>query len=81
MLLVKDKNRLDRIIDIAAIAAVVAIFIGAIIAIWAGFVGVKIVLSGLVIFGADFALFLWDAMTRREREKREGGRRGNGEAW
>ncbi len=81
MLLVKDKNRLDRIIDIAAIAAIIAIFIGVIIAIWAGFVGVKILLSGLVLLGADFVLFLWDAMTRREREKREGGRRGNGETW
>ncbi len=77
----KDKNRLDRIIDIAAIAAIIVIFIGVIIAIWAGFVGVKILLSGLVLLGADFALFLWDAMTRREREKREGGRRRNGETW
>lgn len=81
MLLVKDKNRLDRIIDIAAIVAIIAIFIGVTIAIWVGFVGVKILLSGFVLLGGDFALFLWDAMTRRERKKREGGGRGNGEMW
>ena len=77
----KDKKRLDRIIDNVAIAAIIAILIGIIIAIWVGFIGIKILLSGIVLLGADFALFSWDAMARREREKREGGRRGNGEAW
>ena len=81
MLLVKDKNRLDRIIDIVAIVAIIAIFIGVTIAIWVGFVGVKILLSGFVLLGGDFALLMWDAMTRRERKKIEGGRIGNGEMW
>ena len=45
----KNKEKIDKAINAVAAIAIIAFFIGAMFAIWIGFVGVKILLSAVVL--------------------------------
>lgn len=55
----KEDTKKDKAINIIAIAALVAITIGILFAIWVNDIGVRIAASGLVIFVADWVLYMW----------------------
>lgn len=60
----------DKIINTVAIIAIVAVFVGLLIAIWFGNIGVKITCTGAVIFAADWLLFLWFKEMKKESSGR-----------
>lgn len=55
----KEDTKKDKAINIIAIAALVAIAIGILFAIWVNDIGVRIAATGLVIFVADWVLYMW----------------------
>ena len=55
----KEDTKKDKAINIIAIAALVAIAIGILFAIWVNDIGVRIAATGLVIFIADWVLYMW----------------------
>ena len=61
----------DKIINTMAIIAIAAVLVGLLIAIWFGSIGVKIACSGVVIFAADWLLFLWIKEIRKESEDKK----------
>lgn len=52
----KNKEKADKAINTVAAIAIIAFFVGAIVAIWIGLVGVKILLSAVVLFIADWTI-------------------------
>lgn len=67
-----EKKKTDKIINGAAAAAIILFLIGAMTAIWLGVIGVKILLSGIVLFLGDYAVYLWSRIKEKESgEKRE----------
>lgn len=66
-----SKERMDKIINGAAVLAVVFLLVGILIAIWIGTIGIKIALSALVAFAGDFLLFYWTQKFKKENEKKE----------
>lgn len=58
----------DKIINAVAIIAIAAVLAGLLIAIWFGFIGIKIAATGIVIFATDWLLFWWIKTTRKESE-------------
>ncbi len=72
----RNKDKIDRIINIVAVVAVIAFFVGAIVAIWIGFVGVKILLSAVVLFIADWTIaFRINVKNKDDKKENERGRR------
>lgn len=67
----KNKDRVDKIINAVAVAAIITFFIGAMVAIWIGFVGVKILLSAVVLFIGDYATFFWISTINKEKQRKE----------
>lgn len=55
----KEDTKKDKAINIIAIAALLAIAIGILFAIWVNDIGVRIAETGLVIFIADWVLYMW----------------------
>lgn len=55
----KEDTKKDKAINIIAIAALLAIAIGILFAIWVNDIGVRIAATGLVIFIADWVLYMW----------------------
>lgn len=55
----KEDTKKDKAINIIAVAALVAIAIGILFAIWVNDIGVRIAATGLVIFIADWVLYMW----------------------
>lgn len=55
----KEDTKKDKAINIIAIVALVAIAIGILFAIWVNDIGVRIAATGLVIFIADWVLYMW----------------------
>lgn len=66
-----NKEKTDKIINIVAAIAIISFFIGAIVAIWIGFVGVKVLLSAVVLFIGDYAAFFWISTVNKEKQKKE----------
>lgn len=55
----KEDTKKDKAINIIAIAALLAIATGILFAIWVNNIGVRIAATGLVIFIADWVLYMW----------------------
>lgn len=67
----KNKENIDKVINAVAIIAIISFFIGAMVAIWVGFVGVKVLLSAVVLFIGDYATFFWFSTTNKEKQRKE----------
>jgi hypothetical protein len=59
---------LDKIIDILAITAIIAIITGLFIAIWFGYIGLKITATGTVAFAAAWILNVWQRGKKKLKE-------------
>lgn len=70
----KDKEKADRIINAVAVIAAAVFLLGAMVAIWAGVTGVKILLSAVVLLIGDYAVWVWTG-AREKRERKERGRK------
>lgn len=68
----KNKKKSDRIIDFIALVSVIVFLTGILILIWIGFIGLKISLSGLVIFWQIVRHTSGSAQKIRNREEEEG---------
>lgn len=68
------ENILNMIINIVAAFAGAALFIGAIIAIWGGFIGVQVALSATVLLVGDYVIYFLLKTFREEKQKRSGER-------
>lgn len=66
-----SKERMDKIINGAAVLAAIIFLIGILIAIWIGSIGIKIALSALVAFAGDFLLFYWMKQVNKENGTKE----------
>lgn len=71
----RDKDKMDKAINAVAIIALILFFIGAMAAIWIGFIGVKILLTAVVLFIGDYATFFWISTAKKQRKENERGRR------
>ncbi len=67
----KNKEKIDKVINAVAIIAIISFFVGAMVAIWVGFVGVKVLLSAVVLFIGDYATFFWISTTNKEKQRKE----------
>ncbi|RKI44324.1 hypothetical protein D7V86_19910 [bacterium D16-51] len=67
----KNKEKIDKIINTVAIIAIISFFVGAMVAIWIGFVGVKVLLSAVVLFIGDYATFFWISTVNKEKQRKE----------
>lgn len=66
-----NKEKTDKIINAVAVIAIISFFIGAMVAIWVGLVGVKVLLSAVVMFVGDYATFFWISTTNKEKQRKE----------
>lgn len=66
-----NKEKTDKIINAVAVIAIISFFIGAMVAIWIGFVGVKVLLSAVVLFIGDYATFFWISTINKEKQRKE----------
>lgn len=71
----ENKDKIDKIINVIAFIAIISFFIGAMIAIWVGGIGLKILLSAVVLFIGDYVVFLWIETVDTEKEKKKKSRR------
>lgn len=67
----KNKEKIDKVINAVAAIAIIAFFTGAMFAIWIGFVGVKILLSAVVLFIQDYVTFFWISTVNKEKQRKE----------
>ncbi len=67
----KNKEKIDKAINAVAAIAIIAFFIGAMFAIWIGFVGVKILLSAVVLFIGDYVTSFWVSTVNKEKQRKE----------
>lgn len=68
----KNKEIADKVINTVAVMAIAAFLIGAMVAIWVGIIiGLKILLSAVVVFTADYAVFEWSETRKKKRQRRE----------
>lgn len=67
----KGKEKIDKLINVVAVIAIISFFIGAMVAIWIGFVGVKVLLSAVVLFIGDYATFYWISIKNKEKQRKE----------
>ena len=71
----KNKEVADKVINAVAVIAIVSFLAGAMVAIWVGIaIGIKILLSAVVVFAADYAVFEWSEARKKKRQS-EGNRR------
>ena len=66
-----NKEKTDKIINTVAVIAIISFFVGAMVAIWVGFVGVKVLLSAVVLVIGDYATFFWISTTNKEKQRKE----------
>ena len=71
----RNKEKLDKAINAVAVIAIITFFIGAMVAIWIGFIGVKILLSAVVLFIGDYATFFWINTITKENQQKENAKR------
>lgn len=70
------KEAIDKVINAVAVIAITSLFVGAMVAIWIGFVGVKILLSAVVLFIADWTMaFRINVKNKDDKKENERGRR------
>lgn len=69
------KEGIDKVINAVAVIAITSIFVGAMVAIWIGLVGVKILLSAVVLFIADGAIAFRITVKNKDKKENERGRR------
>lgn len=70
------KEGIDKVINAVAVIAITSLFVGAMVAIWIGFVGVKILLSAVVLFIADWTMaFRINVKNKDDKKENERGRR------
>lgn len=68
----KNKEIADKVINTVAVMAIAAFLIGVMVAIWVGIIiGLKILLSAVVVFTADYAVFEWSETRKKKRQRRE----------
>lgn len=68
----KKKEIADKVINTVAVMAIAAFLIGAMVAIWAGIIiGLKMMLSAVVVFTADYAVFEWSETRKKKRQRRK----------
>lgn len=67
----KNKEKIDKIINTVAVIAIISFFVGAMVAIWIGFVGVRVLLSAVVLFIGDYATFFWISTVNKEKQRKE----------
>lgn len=70
----KNKEKIDKVINVVAIIAAISFLAGAMVAIWIGIAGVKILLSAVVLLIGDYATFYW--ISTIDKEKKRKGNRG-----
>lgn len=68
------KEAIDKVINAVAVFAITSLFVGALIAIWIGLVGVKILLSAVVLFIADGAIAFRITVKNKDKKGNERGR-------
>ena len=66
-----NKEKTDKTINAVAVMAIISFFIGAMVAIWIGFVGIKVLLSAVVLFIGDYATFFWISTVNKEKQRKE----------
>lgn len=70
------KEAIDKVINAVAVFAITSLFVGALVAIWIGLVGVKILLSAVVLFIADGTIaFRITVKNNKDKKENERGRR------
>lgn len=68
----EKKEIADKAINTVAVMAIAAFLIGAMVAIWVGIIiGLKILLSAVVVFTADYAVFEWSETRKKKRQRRK----------
>lgn len=67
----KNKEKIDKVINAVAAVAIIVFLIGAMFAIWIGFVGVKILLSAVVLFIGDYVTFFLISTVNKEKQRKE----------
>lgn len=66
----EKKEIADKVINAVAVMAIAAFLIGAMVAIWVGIIiGLKILLSAVVVFTADYAVFEWSETRKKKRRR------------
>lgn len=70
----RNKEKVDKVINAVAVMAIIAFLIGAMVAIWIGFVGVKVLLSAVVLFIGDYATSFWISTIDKEKQRKENAR-------
>ncbi len=67
----KNKEIADKAINAVAVMAIAAFLIGAMVAIWVGIIiGLKILLSAVVVFVGDYAVFEWSEARKKKRQRK-----------
>lgn len=67
----KNKEVADKVINAVAVMAIVSFLAGAMVAIWVGItIGIKILLSAVVVFTADYAVFEWSETKKKEEAEK-----------
>ncbi len=67
----KNKEIADKAINAVAVMAIAAFLIGAMVAIWVGIIiGLKILLSAVVVFIGDYAVFEWGETQKKKRQRK-----------
>ena len=66
----KNKEKIDKVINAVAAIAIITFFIGVMLAIWIGLVGVKILSSAVVLFVADWVIAFWNNVNNKKSEER-----------
>ncbi len=67
----KNKEIADKAINAVAVMTIAAFLIGAMVAIWVGIIiGLKIMLSAVVVFIGDYAVFEWDETRKKKRQRK-----------
>lgn len=65
-----NKEKTDKVINAVAAVAVIFFLSGAMLAIWIGIVGVKILLSAIVLFIGDCAASIWISTEKKKETER-----------
>lgn len=67
----KKKEIADKVINTVAVMAIAAFLIGAMVAIWVGIIiGLKMMLSAVVVFVGDYAVFEWSETRKKKRRRK-----------
>lgn len=67
----KNKEKIDKVINAVAAIAIITFFIGVMLAIWIGLVGVKILSSAVVLFVADWVIACRNNVKNKKSEERD----------